>query len=30
VPRALATGWQSLAFFRALLGMTEAAGIPAA
>jgi ACS family hexuronate transporter-like MFS transporter len=25
---ALATGWQSLAFFRALLGMTEAAGIP--
>lgn len=26
---ALATGWQSLAFFRGLLGMTEAAGIPA-
>lgn len=26
---ALATGWQGLAFFRALLGMSEAAGIPA-
>ncbi|MGB8972932.1 MAG: MFS transporter, partial [Pseudomonas capeferrum] len=26
---ALATGWQSLAFFRGLLGMTEAAGYPA-
>ncbi|HEY4084067.1 MAG TPA: MFS transporter [Burkholderiaceae bacterium] len=26
---ALATGWQSLAVFRGLLGMTEAAGIPA-
>jgi ACS family hexuronate transporter-like MFS transporter len=25
---AMATGWQSLAFFRALLGVTEAAGIP--
>ena len=26
---ALSTGWQSLAFFRGLLGMSEAAGIPA-
>jgi ACS family hexuronate transporter-like MFS transporter len=26
---ALATGWQSMAFFRGLLGLTEAAGIPA-
>lgn len=26
---ALASGWQGLAFFRGLLGMTEAAGIPA-
>jgi ACS family hexuronate transporter-like MFS transporter len=26
---AWATGWQSLAFFRGLLGLTEAAGIPA-
>jgi ACS family hexuronate transporter-like MFS transporter len=26
---ALATGWQSMAFFRGLLGITEAAGIPA-
>ncbi len=26
---ALASGWQSMAFFRGLLGMTEAAGIPA-
>ena len=26
---ALATGWQSLAFLRGLLGMAEAAGIPA-
>ncbi|NWC92776.1 MULTISPECIES: MFS transporter [unclassified Pseudomonas] len=26
---ALATGWQSLAFVRALLGLTEAAGLPA-
>lgn len=26
---AWSTGWQSLAFFRGLLGMTEAAGIPA-
>jgi MFS transporter, ACS family, hexuronate transporter len=26
---ALATGWQSLAFVRALLGVTEAAGLPA-
>ncbi len=26
---ALATGWQGLAFFRGLLGLTEAAGIPA-
>lgn len=26
---AFATGWQSLAFFRGLLGMTEAAGYPA-
>jgi ACS family hexuronate transporter-like MFS transporter len=27
---ALATGWQSLAFLRGLLGLTEAAGLPAA
>jgi MFS transporter, ACS family, hexuronate transporter len=26
---ALASGWQSMAFFRGLLGLTEAAGIPA-
>jgi ACS family hexuronate transporter-like MFS transporter len=26
---AFATGWQSMAFFRGLLGLTEAAGIPA-
>jgi ACS family hexuronate transporter-like MFS transporter len=26
---AMATGWQSMAFFRGLLGLTEAAGIPA-
>ena len=26
---ALATGWQSMAFFRGVLGLTEAAGIPA-
>jgi len=26
---ALATGWQSMAFFRGMLGLTEAAGIPA-
>src|SRR5205085_11862115 len=26
---ALSTGWQSLAFFRGLLGLSEAAGIPA-
>ena len=26
---ALATGWQSMAFFRGLLGLSEAAGIPA-
>jgi ACS family hexuronate transporter-like MFS transporter len=26
---AMATGWQSMAFFRGLLGITEAAGIPA-
>jgi len=26
---ALATGWQGMAFFRGLLGLTEAAGIPA-
>ena len=26
---ALATGWQSMAFMRGLLGMTEAAGLPA-
>jgi ACS family hexuronate transporter-like MFS transporter len=26
---AMATGWQSMAFFRGMLGLTEAAGIPA-